>query len=208
MADIFPPEERGKSMGLLSIPILVGPVVGPLMGGGLAYRLGWRSTFVAMAILGGLIFAGMLLLLEETSHHHVERRLSRTASKSNLRPPSFREPIARPRFELPWAPLVHLCDPVILPSALATIVMFATMFSSLIVMPGVLASPPYRLNEAQVRGRNDRSMCGGPTTGRTAALPPPTRPGDCTAGFTHVSKHAHPCASPLSPSFRAPDRRR
>ncbi|KAI8475207.1 MAG: major facilitator superfamily domain-containing protein [Monoraphidium minutum] len=154
MADVFPPEQRGRSMGLLSIPILVGPVIGPLMGGGLSYSLGWRSTFVAMAVMGGAIFVGLIIFLEETSHPHVARQLSKSHSKLNLRQPSFREPIVRPRFELPWKPLGHLFEPAIFPSALATIVMFATMFSSLIVLPPVLAAPPYRLNEAQIGAAN------------------------------------------------------
>ncbi|KAI8462625.1 MAG: major facilitator superfamily domain-containing protein [Monoraphidium minutum] len=91
MADVFPPEQRGRSMGLLSIPILVGPVIGPLMGGGLSYSLGWRSTFVAMAVMGGAIFVGLIIFLEETSHPHVARQLSKSHSKLNLRQPSFLE---------------------------------------------------------------------------------------------------------------------
>jgi DHA2 family multidrug resistance protein len=42
VADVFPPDQRGRAMGLAMIPTLVGPVVGPLLGGVLSQTLGWR----------------------------------------------------------------------------------------------------------------------------------------------------------------------
>lgn len=44
---------------------VVGPVVGPLLGGGLSQALGWRSTFVAVAVCGGVICVALLLFMEE-----------------------------------------------------------------------------------------------------------------------------------------------
>lgn len=49
----------------------MGPLVGPLVGGALSQALGWRSTFAAMAILGAVIDAALLLFMEETHHYHV-----------------------------------------------------------------------------------------------------------------------------------------
>jgi predicted MFS family arabinose efflux permease len=40
------------------------PSLGPVIGGALSYRFGWRSTFAAMAILGGVMFLLMLVFLE------------------------------------------------------------------------------------------------------------------------------------------------
>lgn len=54
------------SEGMLdrSLPLQVGPIIGPVVGGGLSYALGWRSTFVALAILGALVFIALLVFLE------------------------------------------------------------------------------------------------------------------------------------------------
>ena len=54
VADIFPPEERGTASGLFMIPLLIGPIVGPLLGGGLAQAFGWRSTFICLTVFAGL----------------------------------------------------------------------------------------------------------------------------------------------------------
>ena len=53
VADVFPPEERGAASGLFMIPLLVGPIVGPLLGGGLAQAFGWRSTFICLTVFAG-----------------------------------------------------------------------------------------------------------------------------------------------------------
>ena len=53
VADVFPPEQRGTASGLFMIPLLVGPIVGPLLGGGLAEAFGWRSTFIFLTVFGG-----------------------------------------------------------------------------------------------------------------------------------------------------------
>lgn len=152
MADTFPPQERGKAMGLLSIPLLVGPILGPVIGGALSFRFGWRATFAAMAVLGGLLFGLLLAFLEETHHYHTLRRVQQ--SHPDLASFTFREPIDKPTLEAPWMPLVHLLDPEIWPAVLATITCFGVMFSSLIVLPARLAAAPYRLNEAQIGAAN------------------------------------------------------
>jgi EmrB/QacA subfamily drug resistance transporter len=51
----FPPEERGMAMGVLGIPILVAPALGPTLGGYLITYAGWQLIFyvnVPVGILG------------------------------------------------------------------------------------------------------------------------------------------------------------
>jgi MFS family permease len=36
IADIYPPSQRGTASGAFMIPLLIGPVIGPLLGGGLS----------------------------------------------------------------------------------------------------------------------------------------------------------------------------
>jgi len=63
LADVFEPLERGKWMGIASVPALLAPIVGPPLGGALALKLGWRSTFITAGIFCGvLLLAGLLIL--------------------------------------------------------------------------------------------------------------------------------------------------
>lgn len=45
MTDIFPPEERGKAMAIWGIGVMVGPILGPTLGGYLTDIASWRWTF-------------------------------------------------------------------------------------------------------------------------------------------------------------------
>jgi len=45
LADIFPPEDRGKAMAIWGIGIMVGPILGPTLGGYLIDIANWRWTF-------------------------------------------------------------------------------------------------------------------------------------------------------------------
>ena len=52
----FPPAERGKVLGLNSAATYVGLALGPVLGGLLAEKLGWRSIFIVMAGLAVVTF--------------------------------------------------------------------------------------------------------------------------------------------------------
>ncbi|MDH3354093.1 MAG: DHA2 family efflux MFS transporter permease subunit [Chromatiales bacterium] len=45
MVQIFPPEERGKAMAIWGVGVMVGPILGPTLGGWLTEALNWRWTF-------------------------------------------------------------------------------------------------------------------------------------------------------------------
>lgn len=104
ISDIFHPSERGRAMGAAAIPFLVGPVVGPLIGGGLAQALGWRSTFAALAIFSAAAAAAQLLFLEETHHWFARERVRRL--QGDAAAAALREEIHAPRFDPPYAPLL------------------------------------------------------------------------------------------------------
>jgi DHA2 family multidrug resistance protein len=45
MTSLYPPEERGKAMAMWGLGVVVGPVLGPTLGGWLTEMISWRWTF-------------------------------------------------------------------------------------------------------------------------------------------------------------------
>jgi EmrB/QacA subfamily drug resistance transporter len=75
-AAVFPPEERGKALGLNGTIVAAGLVTGPTIGGVLTDALGWRSIFF-VAIPVGLLaipFASLVLKEERISMPRGMRR--------------------------------------------------------------------------------------------------------------------------------------
>ncbi|HYW24865.1 MAG TPA: DHA2 family efflux MFS transporter permease subunit [Terriglobales bacterium] len=57
------PEERGRFMAVLGLPMLVAPVLGPLLGGWLVQYVSWRLIFVLnvpIGVVGALMTAALL----------------------------------------------------------------------------------------------------------------------------------------------------
>jgi EmrB/QacA subfamily drug resistance transporter len=55
---VFPPGERGRAMGIAVASVYIGLSVGPFAGGVLTQYIGWRSIFLANALMG----AGVMVL--------------------------------------------------------------------------------------------------------------------------------------------------
>ncbi|KAI0823183.1 MFS general substrate transporter [Trametes gibbosa] len=56
LADIFEPSQRGTMMGLYYSAPLLGPSLGPILGGALTQGFDWRATFWFLAIFVGICF--------------------------------------------------------------------------------------------------------------------------------------------------------
>jgi DHA2 family multidrug resistance protein len=54
MADAYPPEERGRAMAIWGVGVMVGPVLGPTLGGWLTDVADWRWTFYINVPVGAL----------------------------------------------------------------------------------------------------------------------------------------------------------
>ncbi|KAF9068155.1 major facilitator superfamily domain-containing protein [Rhodocollybia butyracea] len=70
-ADVSTSQERGTYMGWVNGGALLGPSIGPVLGGVLAQFLGWRSIFWFLAILAGVILIPLVLVFPETGRNVV-----------------------------------------------------------------------------------------------------------------------------------------
>lgn len=53
IADLMPREERGKAVSVWSVGTILGPTVGPIVGGYIAEAAGWRWMFWGVGIVVG-----------------------------------------------------------------------------------------------------------------------------------------------------------
>ncbi|KAK3942537.1 polyamine transporter 3 [Diplogelasinospora grovesii] len=87
LSDLFDAKERGKAVALYSIAILLGPVLGPIVGGAISQRLGWQWTFYMASIIDATIQILGLRLLQETYAPVLLRRRQRRRDKQAGKPP-------------------------------------------------------------------------------------------------------------------------
>src|SRR6202166_4617465 len=66
LLDINTPEERGSAMALFGVSVMVGPVLGPVIGGYLTDQISWRLVFYINVPIGALAFAGIWFFLKES----------------------------------------------------------------------------------------------------------------------------------------------
>lgn len=66
LADIYEPHQRGTMMGVFYSAPLLGPSLGPIIGGALTQGLGWRAVFWFLVIWGSIIFLAFLFLFKDT----------------------------------------------------------------------------------------------------------------------------------------------
>ncbi|WP_131196479.1 DHA2 family efflux MFS transporter permease subunit [Lichenihabitans psoromatis] len=66
LLDIYSPEERGSAMAVFGVSIMVGPVLGPVIGGWLTDHISWRWVFYINVGIGAIAFAGVSAFVTET----------------------------------------------------------------------------------------------------------------------------------------------
>jgi len=65
MMDMFPPEKRGSVMGIWGMGVMLGPILGPTLGGYLTESLSWRWVFYINVPVGIAATIGLLLFYRD-----------------------------------------------------------------------------------------------------------------------------------------------
>ncbi|KAJ4367530.1 hypothetical protein N0V83_007113 [Neocucurbitaria cava] len=88
IADMFVPAERGKAVAIYSMGVLFGPIVGPICGGFIAQRAGWRWDLWVVFIAGCLLTGALFVFNRETYHSvllkHKTERLRKELERPEL----------------------------------------------------------------------------------------------------------------------------
>ena len=66
LLDLYDVEERGSAMALFGVSVMVGPVLGPAIGGWLTDNISWRWVFYINVPIGALAFVGISIFVVET----------------------------------------------------------------------------------------------------------------------------------------------
>ncbi len=74
VSEVFPPQERGKAIGIWGIGIIMGPAIGPTLGGFLTKYYGWRSIFTVNIPVGIIGFILAMALLKQDTPPHSQKR--------------------------------------------------------------------------------------------------------------------------------------
>src|SRR5438874_4384044 len=73
LLDSFPPEKQGTAMTMFGIAALIGPIVGPTLGGWLVVNYDWRWIFYVNVPVGLLALAAAYFLVEDPDYLKHER---------------------------------------------------------------------------------------------------------------------------------------
>src|SRR5919202_842180 len=69
LLDINPRERQGSAMALFGVAVMVGPILGPVLGGWLTENYSWRWVFYINLPIGALAFLGITSFLPETKRN-------------------------------------------------------------------------------------------------------------------------------------------
>lgn len=67
LLDTYPPEKHGQAMAMWGMGVMIGPIIGPSLGGWLTEYYNWRWVFYINLPLGLLAWAGIAAAVHETA---------------------------------------------------------------------------------------------------------------------------------------------
>src|SRR5436305_5013076 len=65
LLDVYPPERRGSAMAIFGLGVMLGPIIGPSLGGWLTDTYSWRWVFYVNLPVGLAAMAGLSIVLDE-----------------------------------------------------------------------------------------------------------------------------------------------
>ena len=66
MLDAYPPEQRGQAMAIWGMGVMLGPIMGPTLGGFLTDNYSWHWVFLINLPVGIVTVLGLMLFMDET----------------------------------------------------------------------------------------------------------------------------------------------
>ncbi|CAN5288185.1 DHA2 family efflux MFS transporter permease subunit [soil metagenome] len=69
LLDTYPREKHGSAMAMWGVGVMVGPILGPTLGGWLTEYYNWRWVFFINVPIGALTLAGLFLYLSDTARN-------------------------------------------------------------------------------------------------------------------------------------------
>ncbi|CAO3631137.1 unnamed protein product [Cunninghamella blakesleeana] len=134
VADIYPVKERGRPLSIYFAGSFTGPMIGPLCGGFLVERWGWRSVFWLLFAMGCVLLLIIVFAMEET--YRDEDRWNKNIddsgmeSNSDQKSTSSENQVTKKSKSLnPLAPLALLRHPFVFICSMATALSFGGMFA-------------------------------------------------------------------------------
>ena len=80
LLQINPPERHGQAMAIWGMGVILGPIIGPALGGWLTDNYNWRWVFYINLPFGILAAVGILLFIHETRRAPARARSTFSAS--------------------------------------------------------------------------------------------------------------------------------
>jgi len=149
VSDIVTSAERGNYISITVIPVMLGPSLGPLLGGVIAQYLGWRAIFWFLAIFAAVVFILLVVFLPETCRKLVgdgsvrphRAYLTLWQLLKSAPPPPDEPPAARPplRFNV-FASLALLVQKEIGLLLLVSSIVVSGFYAMTTAMPSALAA--------------------------------------------------------------------
>jgi len=69
MLDAYPPEQRGSAMAIWGMGVMLGPIMGPTLGGFLTDQYSWHWVFLINLPVGIVTVLGLMVFMDETRKH-------------------------------------------------------------------------------------------------------------------------------------------
>jgi MFS transporter, DHA2 family, multidrug resistance protein len=66
MLDAYPIEQRGQAMGIWGVGVMLGPIMGPTLGGWLTENYSWHWVFLVNLPVGAVTVLGLIVFMDET----------------------------------------------------------------------------------------------------------------------------------------------